>query len=551
MNPAQESRAQQLLTRIRSLDADPKLQNLAAELERELNQMEANDAMVQERLAEYEAAYEKLTSPANRLGVFLAEHGDGQALIAFGDTEYVALLDPKLENSESLQPGMRVQLNEAYAVVGILPAHDGGGIIKVSEAMQDGRLRVGGDQPGATSRVIRRSATLQEVSIEPGDEVRVEPTGRLAVEHFPQETAKDFFVEDVPVTPWSAVGGQEEAIQLIRDTLEMPLLHPELYSKFKKKPIKGILLFGPPGCGKTLIGKAIAHNLAKEYSERLGRPVQECFLSINGPKILNMWLGETERLVREVFATARKKAADGQLVVIFIDEAESVLRTRSSGRWLNISNTVVPQFCAEMDGVIGLENVVVVLTSNRPDYIDPAILRAERIDRKVKIRRPVRAAARSILSIYLDEDLPIDPALVSEFDGEVSCARRELLEFALMKLWRTDRDAEFLQVLLRNGSSEKLFYKDLVSGAILKSIVDRAKDFAIARALEHPGDEHGLSKADFDAAIEAEYRENEIFPKGDLMEDWLKLLDLEPENVASIRPLRQGETKRPGLDRVI
>ncbi len=550
MNPAQESRAQQLLTRIRSLDTDPKLQNLAAELERELNHLEANEAKVQERLAEFEAAYEKLTSPANRLGVFLAEHGDGQALIAFGDTEYVALLDPKLENPETLEPGMRVRLNEAYAVVGILPAHEGGGIIKVSEVLPGMRLRVGGDQPGASGRIVHMAASLAESKIESGDEVRIEPTGRLAVEHFPQQNARDFFMEDVPVTPWSAIGGQEEAIGLIRDTLELPLLHPELFAKFKKKPVKGILLYGPPGCGKTLIGKAIAHNLAKEYSERLGRPVTECFLSINGPKILNMWLGETERLVREVFATARKKAAEGQLVVLFIDEAESVLRTRSSGRYLNISNTVVPQFCAEMDGILGLENVVVVLTSNRPDYIDPAILRAERIDRKVKIRRPDRDATRSILSIYLDEEMPMDPALMSEFDGEPSCARKELIEYALGLLWKTSRETEFLQVSLRNGSVEKLHYKDLVSGALLKSVVDRSKDHAIARALQHPTQPAGLRREDIELAIEAEYRENEIFPKGDLMEDWLKLIDLEPENVAAIRPLR-GATPKPTTDRVI
>ena len=260
-------------------------------------------------------------------------------------------------------------------------------------------------------------------------------------------------------------------------------------------------------------------------------------MHISGPKILNMWLGETERMVREIFATARDRAKEGRLVVIFIDEAESILRTRSSGRWLNISNTVVPQFCAEMDGLVSLENVVLIITSNRPDYIDPAILRPERIDRKVKIHRPGKESSRDILRIYLHERLPIDPQLVEEHE-DASCARRALIEFAVAHLWRETRETEFLTVHLRNGSSETLHWKDMVSGALLKSVVDRAKDLAIRRAISEPKTEHGLSEEDLRKSIEAEYRENEIFPKSDAVEDWLKLLDLEPESVATVRPIR-------------
>jgi proteasome-associated ATPase len=259
-------------------------------------------------------------------------------------------------------------------------------------------------------------------------------------------------------------------------------------------------------------------------------------MHISGPKILNMWLGETERMVREIFDVARNKAKDGRLVVIFMDEAESILRTRSSGKWLNISNTVVPQFCAEMDGLVALENVVLILTSNRPDYIDPAILRPERIDRKVKIVRPDRESAKEILSIYIHENLPIDPDLLSEFDGEAACARKSLIEAALAHLWRETKDTEFLKVSMKNGSTETLHFNDLVSGALLKSVVDRAKDTAIRRAIDEPSKLHGLSAADIRQAIDDEYLENEIFPKSDVMEDWLKLIDLEPEAVANVRP---------------
>ena len=326
---------------------------------------------------------------------------------------------------------------------------------------------------------------------------------------------------------------------MIRETIELPLLHPELFAKFDKKPIKGVLLYGPPGCGKTLLGKAVAWNLAREYSERTGREVKECFLHISGPKILNMWLGETERMVREIFAAAREQAKEGRLVVVFIDEAESILRTRSSGRWLNISNTVVPQFCAEMDGMVELDNVVLILTSNRPDYIDPAVLRPERIDRKVKIKRPDKSASRDILGIYLHERLPLDAELIKEH-VEPECARIALVESTLAFLWRENKETEFMRVQMRNGTSETLHWKDMVSGALIKSIVDRAKDTAIRRAIASGGKAEGvgLTEDDLKVAVADEYRENEIFPKSDAAEDWLRLLDFEPESVVNVKPIR-------------
>jgi proteasome-associated ATPase len=271
--------------------------------------------------------------------------------------------------------------------------------------------------------------------------------------------------------------------------------------------------------------------------------VKEYFMAISGPKILNMWLGETERMVREIFRTAREKAKEGRLVFIFMDEAESVLRTRSSGRYLNISNTVVPQFCAELDGLQSLDNVVLMLTSNRPDFIDPAVLRPERIDRKVKVSRPDKAATQQILGIYLHDAIPLDPEVVKRNGGEIDCARKELVEATTEFIWRKAKDAEFLKVFLRSGSSDTLYYRDLVSGALLKSIVDRAKDSAIKRAIANPKEEAGVSLDDLIAAAKQEFKENEIFPKSDTQEDWLQLLDYPPENVASVKPigLNRGE----------
>jgi proteasome-associated ATPase len=528
-----------------------RLQNYIAALRTSLQTDSKERDEAQQMLAEYEEAYAKLTAPANRLGVFVdwleqeakdRETPDGEvateklALISVGEQEFVTQVDPKID-AETLFVGTRVKVNEAYAVVGTLPPNRSGSIIKVSEALDDGRLRVGSDTPGSDGRLILRGNDLLHTKINTGDEVRVDSTGRIALEHYEKQESRDYFLEDVPEIPWEKVGGQKEAIRLIRDTIEQPLLYPEIFERFEKKPIKGILLYGPPGCGKTLLGKATAYNLTREYSKRTGKDVKEYFMAISGPKILNMWLGETERIVREIFRTAREKAKEGRLVFIFMDEAESVLRTRSSGRYLNISNTVVPQFCAELDGLQSLENVVLMLTSNRPDYIDPAVLRPERIDRKVKVSRPDRDATQQILGIYLHAGIPLDADILKKNDGEVDCARKELIEALTDQLWRKSKDTEFLKVFLRNGSTDTLHFRDLVSGALLKSIVDRAKDHAIKRAIADPKHIAGVSLQDLTEAMMQEYKENEIFPKGDTQEDWLQLLDYSADNVASVKPI--------------
>lgn len=525
---------------------DTRTLNMLLLLRRQIETDEEQFSEAQKLLAEYEEAYQKLTSPANRIATYLGPSPDGNASVAMGDTEYICLVDPKMGDAE-LKVGTRVKLNEAYAIVGDLGDWPNGAVVKIAEMLANGRLRVALDAAGQNSRIVQPGGALAEAPLKAGDEVRVEPNFRVALEHFPQQEVRDYYLEDVPEIPWEKVGGQEEAIKVIRDAIEHPLLYPELYERFEKRPLKGILLFGPPGCGKTLIGKATAYNLTKEYAKRVGHDVKEYFMFINGPKILNMWLGESERIVREIFAQAREKAKEGRLVFLFIDEAESILRTRSSGRYLNIANTVVPQFAAEMDGLMGLQNVVVMLTSNRPDFIDPAILRPERIDRKVRVVRPDRKAAREIMAIYLHDRLPFDPETVKQH-GFVEAAREALLEGALQYLFRRNEETEFLEVHLRNGGVEKLYWKDLLSGALITSVVERAKTYAIQRAIaagEERFGEHGINLEDLHHAIRTEYKENEIFPKTDTQDDWLKLLDYEPENVVTLRPVRQDRSTVP------
>lgn len=513
-----------------------RLRNYLSTLEQNLLEDERKAEHSARMLAEYEEAYEKLTSPANRTGVYLEAMEDGIALIAVGDTEFVVSVDPKAPVDE-LVAGNRVKVNDSYAIVGVLPPHPGGQVLKVSEIVGES-LRVSLDAQGATGRIVVRGAAIKDEKIDVGDEVRIEPNFKVATAVFKQKETQDYYVEETPPIGWDQVGGQEEAIRVIRDTIEGPLLYPEIYERFGKKPVKGILLYGPPGCGKTLIGKATAYNLTQEYSKRIGSEVKEYFMSISGPKILNMWLGESERMVREIFQIARDKAKEGRLVFIFFDEAESLLRTRSSGRWLNISNTIVPQFCAELDGLVSLENVVVILTSNRPDYIDPAVLRPERIDRKVKIARPDQDAVREIFGIHFHDKTPLDPEALAAEGGDANELRQCMIDTITNFMWRKSPETEFLRIFFRNAGTETLHWRDLVSGALIKSVVERAKDFAIKRSIAEPEGNHGVRIDDLRAAVNAEYSENEIFPKSDAAEDWLKLLDVPEEDVVSVKPIR-------------
>ena len=498
-----------------------------------------------EVIAQYEAAYEKLTKPANRIVTYLGPLENNLHLIVAGDQEFVCELDPGVD-SDDLAVGDRVRVNDAYAILGKTRSLAIPSVAKVSDVLPDGRLRIGADMQGSGGRVVSAPSGF---TVKQGDDVILDASGRIPTDVISKSTSTDYFLEDVPQVGWERVGGQDEAKRVIREAIEFPLLYPDLYKRFGKRAMKGILLYGPPGCGKTMLGKATAYNLTQEYNRRTGLNAKECFLYINGPKILNMWLGESERQVREIFATAREKASAGQLVFIFIDEAESILRTRSSGRFTNISNTIVPQFCAEMDGIVGSDNIVVMLTSNRPDYIDPAILRPERIDRRVRVRRPDRDAATDILQIYLNGDLPFDADLLSKHDGDAKAIAARLVTETIQYIWQQTAKSEFLDVYLRSGGTTRLYWKDLVSGALLSSLVERAKSFAIRRAIETGNHDLGLLLSDFTDAVDAEYKENEIFPKSDLVEDWLMLIDQAPENVADVKPIRV-DTRGTGSARI-
>jgi proteasome-associated ATPase len=494
-----------------------------------------------------EEVIKKVTSPANRIGTFLGATSKDTAHIVVGGADYYCNVDPRIPVAK-LKKGTRVLVNEAYVIVGDLGFDNAGPVTKITEVLDQERLRVGSEH-GTQSIVLQRSADLSESTLKSGDEVRVDSNYRMALEMLSSTKSHEHYLDQVPELPWTKVGGQEHALQAIKDAIELPLLHADLFTRFQHATPKGFLLYGPPGCGKTLIGKATAYNLTRQLREKTGTEMREYFMHVKGPEILNMWVGESERMVREIFATAREKKREGFMPFLFIDEAESILGTRRASRYSNILSTLVPMFCSEMDGIDSLNDVVIILASNRADLIDPAILRPGRIDRKIKVNRPNREGARDIYRIYLSNDLPYDGALAKEAANIAAAVERLIERFVDWQFARRDEN-KFLEVTFRSGRKEMLFRSDLISGAIVASIVERAKAMAIKRSIAS-GQPEGITENDLQLAFNAEYSENDIFPTTDITEDWLKLIDYDPENVVKISPVKPIAERAKSISGVI
>ncbi len=487
-----------------------------------------------------EDVIKKVTSPANRIGTFLGATSHNTAHIVVGGADYFCNVDPRIALSK-MKKGTRVLVNEAFVIVGDLGFETSGPVTKITEVLGNDRLRVGSEH-GLQAIVLQRSADLASATLKSGDEVRVDSNYRMALEKLSSTKTQEHYLDTVPELPWDKVGGQETAIQGIKDAIELPLLHVDLFQKFRHATPKGFLLYGPPGCGKTLIGKATAYNLTRQLRAKTGAEMSEYFMHVKGPEILNMWVGESERIVREIFATAREKRREGFMPFLFIDEAESILGTRRASRYSNILSTLVPMFCSEMDGIESLNDVVIILASNRADLIDPAILRPGRIDRKIKVNRPNKEGAREIYRIYLTNELPYDGVLAKESNYLGEAIDRLVERFVDWQFLRREEN-KFVDVTLRSGRKDTLYRSDLISGAIIASIVERAKASAIKRSIAS-GMEEGITENDLRTAFDAEYTENDIFPPSDVTEDWLKLIDYDPENVVKIAPIRPGKDVR-------
>ena len=518
-------------------------------------------ASQQQRDAEFKKISEvvaKLTAPASRIGTLLDLPGEGLARIVVGGAEYYANVDPRVAATD-LKIGAQILVNEAYAVIKTLGYDLNRPVLKLTEALPDGRLRFE-QEMGRQSMILQRSSDLVGVDLKAGDELRIDPGHRIAIEKLEDRKAKTHVLDEVPTVTWEQIGGQQEAISAIRKAIEYPLLHAEAFQQFKFTQPKGFLLYGPPGCGKTLIGQAAAASLSKLVSESMtaGGKTETlpaitggAFLHIKGPEILNMWLGESERMVRDLFAKARARRREGALPFIFIDEAESILGTRRASRSFNISSTLVPMFCSEMDGIESLRDVVIILASNRPDLIDPAVLRPGRIDRKIKVSRPTRDSAAEILKVYLTNELPLDQALIAERGGDKAKAFASLVDEVIDQIYKRTDENRLLSIRLRSGQNKVLYRGDLVSGAILSSIVQRAKEKAIDRMIQS-GRSAGLIAKDLSDSVLEEFREGEMLPPDDAAEEWLKLLDHHPEQVVGVSSFRRGrQTEERLINQII
>ena len=488
-----------------------------------VQEMEEVQEQARQAVDQLNAIVEKLRAPALRAGTFLRPVDPDRAIVCVNGSDYLCQVDPQIA-LPSLQAGQRVLCNEAFAVVMNLGFELNGPVVRIEEILSHGRLRVG-NETGLAPSVLDRSPLLSKEKLKPGLEVRLDPNQRIALEVLGLGKRINRSLETVSELPWSAIGGQDQAVQAIRDAFELPFLHRDLFQRFEHAVPKGFLLYGPPGCGKTLLGKATAYNLRQQIKQQTGVDHPEFFLHVKGPEVLNMWVGESERQVRDLFTQCRERAQEGALAFLFIDEAESILGTRRAGRHYNIVSTLVPMFCTEMDGIEPLQNVVVILASNRADLIDPAILRPGRIDRKIKVNRPDEAAAETIYQIYLRDTLPLA-------EPKAQLARY----ITHLHYGRTAENA-FLEAVYRSGRRDVLYRSDMASGAIIAAVVERAKSLAIKRSIDTK-QETCLERQDLLNALRMEYSENELFPSTDLTEDWLKLTDFDPDNVIRLSPIR-------------
>ena len=478
---------------------------------------------------------DKLTQPPSAYGTFLARNNDGSADVHANGRKMRVALHPDLAETE-LAEGSEVVLNESYNVVLARGPESSGEVVTLTEVMEDGfRALVTGRAD--EERIVELAGHLRGQPLRSGDNLLLDVRANLVLERLPRPEVDDLLLEEVPDVTYEDIGGLDTQIELITDAVELPYLHQDLFRTYDLPAPKGILLYGPPGCGKTLIAKAVANSLAAKVSEVSGQQgARSFFINIKGPELLNKYVGETERQIRRIFERAREKASEGWPVIVFFDEMESLFRTRGSGISSDMESTVVPQLLAEIDGVEGLRNVIVIGASNREDLIDPAILRPGRLDVKIKIHRPDEQAAFSIFSAYLTPALPIDPMEVADLGGgDPHKAVRVMIERTVDEMYRPDDANRFLEVTYQNGDKEVMYFKDFASGAMIENIVRRAKKNAIKRSLATHST--GIRLDDLMSSIRQEFREHEDLPNTTNPDDWAKISGKKGERIVFIRTL--------------
>ncbi len=480
---------------------------------------------------------DRLAQPPAGFGTFLARNEDDSVDVFTGGRKLRVNVSPSVD-LDALHRGQEVMLNEALNVVAALEFEKIGEVVMFKELLEDGEralIIANADE----ERVVRLAEPLRHDTIRAGDSLLLDTRSGYVYEKVPKSEVEELVLEEVPDIDYSAIGGLVNQIEQIRDAIELPYLHPDLFLEHELKPPKGVLLYGPPGCGKTLIAKAVANSLAKKVAAKTGEEGKSYFLNIKGPELLNKYVGETERHIRLVFQRAREKASEGTPVIVFFDEMDSLFRTRGSGVSSDVENTIVPQLLSEIDGVEGLENVIVIGASNREDMIDPAILRPGRLDVKIKIERPDAEGARDIFSKYLKARLPLHEDDLAEFgDNRDECVAA-MIQRTVERMYTESEENRFLEVTYANGDKEVLYFKDFNSGAMIQNIVDRAKKMAIKDLLD--SNQKGLRVQHLLQACVDEFKENEDLPNTTNPDDWARISGKKGERIVFIRTLISGK----------
>jgi proteasome-associated ATPase len=517
-----------------SRDIDAELAALSSQNRR----LAATLQQAREQIVVLKAEIDRLALPPNGFGVYLATNADDTVDIVTNGRKMRIAVSPDVDLDE-LRPGQEVVLNESLNLVEALSFERVGEIVMFKEVLDDGlRALVIGHTDD--ERVVRLADPLLSTRLRAGDSLLLDARSGYVLEKVPKAEVEELVLEEVPDIDYQRIGGLGGQIDQIRDAVELPYLHPDLFTEHRLRPPKGILLYGPPGCGKTLIAKAVANSLAKKVAEVTGTEAgKSYFLNIKGPELLNKYVGETERHIRLVFQRAREKASEGTPVIVFFDEMDSLFRTRGSGVSSDVENTIVPQLLSEIDGVESLENVIVIGASNREDMIDPAILRPGRLDVKIKIERPDAEAARDIFSKYVTADLPLHADDLAEHGGDREATVSAMIQRTVERMYDETEENRFLEVTYANGDKEVLYFKDFNSGAMIQNIVDRAKKMAIKDFLDLG--QKGIRISHLLGACLDEFKENEDLPNTTNPDDWARISGKKGERIVFIRTLTQGK----------